>query len=235
MPEVDDSFDHEDAEALLRRALLDEGSAVTVSLRIDELPVSEALTVIFYARRDLGVLQTFLTPGSRRAGSRVALADLLRVPCDLDLADAEDLEDAERLYGEQARTLRDALRGADIVLGLWREALAPVAGEVLTDHSVALGVDLAAPRLLPTALVEPDLQMLVTPVCSARTLAEGQPPIGIACVQQDHARIYQLSDDPARCVEDFLDSAASHAHELAERIAHQEASVERFLELSDAA
>src|SRR5579862_8393310 len=115
--------DHEgrgaDAEELLRRALLDAGSAVSVSLRIDGLPVSEAVTVIFYARRDLGTLQTYLTPGSYGAGATVAPSELMRVPCDLDLADAVNRDEAERLYAEQACTLRDALLGADVVLGIW--------------------------------------------------------------------------------------------------------------------
>jgi hypothetical protein len=235
MPEADNSFDQDDADDLLRRALLDEASAVSVSLRIDGLPVSEAVTVIFYARRDLGTLQTYLTPGACGAGSKVALSDLLRVPCDLDLADAEDREDAQRLYAEQARTLRDALLGADIVLDLWREALARVAGTVQTICSVDQAARLQMPRLLPTALVEPESHIYITPVCHAQTLAAGQPPVGIACVQQDHARIYPLADDPERCVDDFLESAATHARDLADRIAHQEASVERFLELSDAA
>src|ERR1700761_322898 len=117
-----------DAEELLKRALLDAGSAVSVSLRIDGLPVSEAVTIIFYARRDLGTLQTYLTPGSRGAGSRVAPSELLRVPCDLDLADAEDREEAEHLYAEQARLLRDAVLSADIVLDVWREPLVELAG-----------------------------------------------------------------------------------------------------------
>jgi hypothetical protein len=73
---------------------------------------------------------------------------------------------------------------------------------------------------------------VVTPVCSARTLAEGKPPMGIACAQQDVTRVYPLADDPERCVEDFLTLAADHARTLAERLDHQEASVERFLELS---
>ena len=38
---------------------------------------------------------------------------------------------------------------------------------------------------------------------------------------------------PERCVEDFLHVAADHARALAERLDHQEASVERFMELSD--
>ena len=109
------------ADELLRRALLDDTSAVTVSLRVDGLPVSEAVTVIFHARRDLGTLQTYVTCGSRGAGATVAASELLRVPCDLDLADAEDRAAAERLYLEQATALRDALVGADTVLDVWRE------------------------------------------------------------------------------------------------------------------
>jgi hypothetical protein len=234
MLQEDPSFESGDAEELLRRALLDETSAVTVSLRIDGLPVSEAVTIIFYARRDLGTLQTYLTPGSHGAGARVTAGDLLRVPCDLDLADAEDREEAERLYAEQARLLRDAVLSADIVLDVWREPLVEMAGHGVTvDHSVDFPARLPMPRLLPTALVAPDTQLFVTPVCSARTLAEGRPPIGIACTQQDVTRVYQLSDDPERCVEDFLEVSATHARALADRIAHQEASVERFLELSE--
>ncbi len=233
---IPEPTDPSDSEELLRRALLDEASAVTVSLRIDGLPVSEAVTVIFYARRDLGTLQTYLTSGGYGAGSVVAADQLLRVPVDLDLGDAEDRREAERLYAEQARSLRDAVLSADIVLDVWREPLSEIAGQdVMVDHSVDVAVRLPVPRLLPTALLAPNAQIVVTPVCSARTLAEGRPPLGIACAQQDLARIYRLSDDPHRCVEDFLEQSAAHAHELADRIAHQEASVERFLELSDAA
>ena len=47
------------------------------------------------------------------AGSTVTASELLRVPCDLDLAAAEDREEAERLYAEQAMAFRDALVGAD--------------------------------------------------------------------------------------------------------------------------
>jgi hypothetical protein len=222
------------AENLLRRALLDDSSAVAVSLRVDGLPVSDAVTVIFHARRDLGTLQTYVANGSRGAGATVAASELLRVPCDLDLADAEDREEAARLYVEQVQAFRDALVGADVVLDVWREPLGDLVGTgVAIDRSVELSVRLPAPRLLPTALVARDSQLVVTPVCSARTLAEGRPPIGIACAQQDFSRVYPLADDPERCVEDFLEVAAEHARRLAERLDHQEASVERFLELSE--
>ena len=222
------------AEVLLRRALLDDSSAVAVSFRVDGLPVSEAVTVIFHARRDLGTLQTYVMSGSRGAGATVAARELLRVPCDLDLADALDREEAERLYIEQATVLRDALVGADVVLDVWRELLSELIGtSVVVVHSVDLSVRLPAPRLLPTALVARDSQLVVTPVCNARTLAEGRPPLGIACAQQGFSRVYPLADDPERCVEDFLEVAAAHARWLGQRLDHQEASVERFLELSD--
>jgi hypothetical protein len=229
----EDSYTRDDsAEELLRRALLDDSSSVAVSLRVSGLPVSEAVTVIFHGRRDLGTLQTYVTGGSRAAGATVAASELLRVPCDLDLADAEDRAEAAQLYLKQATALRDALLSADVVLDVWREPLGELVGStVAVDHSVELSVRLPAHRLLPTALVAPDSQLVVTPVCGARTLAEGRPPMGIACAQQDVTRVYPLADDPARCVEDFLAVAADHARALAERLDHQEASIERFLEL----
>jgi hypothetical protein len=229
----EETFENDDAaEELLRRALLDESAAVAVSLRVGGLPVSDAVTVIFHGRRDLGTLQTYVTSGSLGAGTTVSASALLRVPCDLDLAEAEDRAEAEQLYLEQATAFRDALVGADVVLDVWRDPLKDVLGaEIEIDHSVDLSVRLPAPRLLPTALVARDSQLVVTPVCSARTLAEGKPPMGIACAQQDITRVYPLADDPARCVEDFLLVAAEHARALAERLDHQEASVERFLEL----
>lgn len=221
------------AEELLRRALLDETSSVAVSLSVRGLPLSEAVTVIFHGRRDLGTLQTYVTSGSRGAGATVSARELLRVPCDLDLAEAEDRAEAERLYVEQATALRDALIGADVVLDVWHDSVKGLVGsEVVVDHSVALSVRLPAPRLLPTALVAPESQLVIAPVCGARTLAKGKPPMGIACAQQGVSRVYPLADDPERCVEDFMSLAAEHARVLADRLEHQEASVERFLELS---
>jgi hypothetical protein len=228
----EDHARHNAAEDLLRRALLDARSSVAVSLKVGGLPLSEAVTVIFHGRRDLGTLQTYVARGRRGAGATVAASELLRVPCDLDLAEAEDREEAERIYLEQATALRDALIGADVVLDVWREPLGDMVGAIQVDHSVELAIRLPAARLLPTALIAPEAQLVVTPVCAARTLAEGKPPIGIACAQQDLARVYPLADDPERCVEDFLVLAAEHARALAERLDHQEASVERFLELS---
>ncbi len=218
---------------LLRRALTDDDEAAAVALKVRGLPVCDSVTVIFHGRRDLATLQTYVTPGVRGAGAAVRADELLRVPCDLDLADADDRDEAELLYAEQARALRDAMVGAATVLSVWAEPLEEMAeGRVAVDRSVTLDVELPAHRLLPVALVAPERRLVVAPVCGARTLAEGRPPLGIGCVQQEVARVYPLPDDPERCLEDFLAAAADHARGLAERLEHQEASVERFLELN---
>jgi hypothetical protein len=222
-----------ESEELLRRALVDEGSGAAVALQVLGLPVAEAVTVIFHGRRDLGTLETFVAAGGRQAGEAVRRDELLRVPCSLDLGDAEDRDEAERLYQEQARVLRDAIEAADTVLRVWEEPLLDLAeGRVLVDRSVVLDVTLPAHRLLPVALVAPDQQLVVTPVCGARTLAEGRPPLGIACAQQGVARVYPLPDDPERCLADFVALSSNRAHELAAQLEQQEASVERFLELN---
>src|SRR3954452_2865094 len=207
------------SDELLARALLDAEASAAVALKVGGLALADALTVIFHGRRDLGTIQTYVTHGGRGAGSAVRADELLRVPCDLDLADAGDREEAELLYVEQARSLRDALVGADTVMSVWAEPLEELAeGDVAVDRSVELDVSLPAFRLMPLALVAPERSVVVAPVCEARTLAEGRPPMGIACVQQDLPRVYPLPDDPQRCLKDFLEAAADHARELASRL-----------------
>ena len=226
-------MDDRDADDLLRRALIEPDASAAVALKVGGLPLSEQLTVVFHGRRDLGTIQTYITHGNRGAGSAVGADELMRVPCDLDLGAAEDRDDAERMYVEQAGALRDALVGADTVLDIWREPLEDLAhAHVEVDRRIALDVRLPAHRLLPCALVAPERRIVVTPVCSARPLAQGKPPMGIACAQQDVTRVYPLPDDPERCLEDFLQLAAEHARHMAEVLNRQEQSVQRFLELS---
>jgi hypothetical protein len=226
-------MDEEHPEELLRRALIDTDASAAVALRVGGLPVCRQLTVVFHGRRDLGTIQTYVTHGGQGAGASVSADALLRVPCDLDLGDAADREEAEQLYAEQAAAMRDALVGADVVLDLWREPLGELAGStVVVDRRLQLEERLPAPRLLPAALRAPERQIVVTAVCSPRTLTEGRPPMGIACAQQDVARVYPLPEDPERCLEDFLEAAAEHAHQMAEQLGRQEQSVRRFLELS---
>jgi hypothetical protein len=226
-------MDEHPADELFRRALIDADASAAVALRVRGLPLCDALTVVFHGRRDLGTIQTYVAHGGRGAGSAVAADELMRVPCDLDLAGADDREEAERLYAEQACAMRDALAAADTVLDIWREPLEELAqAHVDVDRRIGLDVRLPAHRLLPAALVAPDKGIVVTAVCGARPLAEGKPPMGIACAQQDVARVYPLPDDPERCLEDFLDAAADHARRVGEQLGRQEQSVRRFLELS---
>ena len=222
-----------DAEELLQRALLDAEASAAVSLKVDGLPLADSVTVIFHGRRDLGTIQTYVAQGGRGAGAKVSAAELLRVPCDLDLSEAHDRDEAEDLYTEQAAALRDAIVAADTVLSVWVEPLADLAGQVVAQRSIALDVRLPAHRLLPVALSAPERGITIAPVCGARTLAEGRPPLGIACAQQDLTEIYPLPDDPVRCLEDFAERAADHARRLADQLTQQEASVQRFLELSE--
>src|SRR3954471_20891818 len=135
-----DSHDH--ADELLRRALLDSEATAAVALRVAGLPLCEQLTFVFHGRRDLGTIQTYVTHGGRGAGSAVSPDELLRVPCDLDLAAAEDREEAEHLYAEPAAAMRDALVGADTVLDIWREPLEDlVHSHVEIDRRIVLDVE----------------------------------------------------------------------------------------------
>lgn len=222
-----------EADDLLRRALIDPEASVAVALKVEGLTLADALTVVFHGRADLGTIQTYVAHGPRHAGSAIGADELLRVPCDLDLGEAESRDEAEEAYADQARTLRDALLAADTVLAIWREPLSELTeGEVGVDRSIDLHVRLPAHRLMPVALVAPDRAITIAPVCGARTLAEGLPPLGIACAQQDVTHVYALPDDPERCLEDFAARAAEHARRMAERLDHHENSVRRFMQLN---
>jgi hypothetical protein len=230
----DEQRDGQDpADDLLRRALVDPSASVAMALKVEGLDLAEALTVVFHGRADLGTIQTYVANGGHGEGETLGAQDLLRVPCDLDLAHTHDRDEAEEAYAAQARALRDALVAADTVLSVWREPLEDAADEeVRLVRSVDLGVPLPAHRLMPLALLAPDRHLLVVPVCGARPLSEGRPPLGIALAQQDVAHVYPLPDDPEACLEDFGARAARHARRTAERLEQQEASVRRFMELS---
>src|SRR3954453_16272105 len=170
-------MDGEHSDDLLRRALIDAEASASVALRVAPLSLSEQLTVVFHGRRDLGTLQTYVAHGGRGAGDAIKKDELLRVPCDLDLAAAGDRAEAEHLFAEQAAALRDALVGADTVLDIWGEPLEDLAHDkVRVDRRVQLDVRLPAHRLMPTALLAPEKQILVTAGCGARPLAGGRPP-----------------------------------------------------------
>src|SRR4051795_7545053 len=174
-------MDGEHADDLLRRALIDAEASASVALRVSPLTLSEQLTVVFHGRKDLGTIQTYVANGGRGAGDAVGKDELMRVPCDLDLAAAGDRKEAEHLFAEQAAALRDALVGADRVLDIWREPLEDLAHDrIRVDRRIDLNLRLPAHRLLPTALVAPDKQIVVTAVCGARPRRPGPPQGGRA-------------------------------------------------------
>ena len=213
---TDDAREHDEGtgEELLRRALLDAERLAAVALRVDG-PVARRRADRHLPRRagtSARSRPTSPTAATARA-PRSRAADLLRVPCDLDLADAErrdEAEDALRRAG--ARAARRAGRRRHRAGGLARAAGG--AAGAATSGSTARSSCRSAPahRLMPVALVAPERHLIVAPVCGARTLAEGRPPLGIACAQQDVAHVYPLPDDPERCLEDFAERAAAHAH-----------------------
>ena len=114
----DERHDEGTADELLRRALLDATDAAAVSLAVGDLPLSDVVTVVFHGRRDLGTIQTYVARGRFGAGATLSARDLMRVPCDLDLGDAEDREQAEELYLQQARALRPDLDDMGRVFGM---------------------------------------------------------------------------------------------------------------------
>jgi hypothetical protein len=221
------------ADELLRRALLDPDAAAAVALKVHGLALADELTVVFHGRKDLGTIQTYVANGGHGSGEKLGARDLLRVPVDLDLGDAYSRVEAQEAYAAQARTLRDALQAADTVLAIWAEPLRDVVeSDVTLVRSVDLDVPLPAHRLMPIALVAPERHITIVPVCGARTLAEGLPPMGIACAQQDVAHVYPLPDDPEAALEDFVARAADHARQMAGRLEAQERSIQRFMEIN---
>src|SRR5919108_5685073 len=68
MDEQHDRRQGEDADELLRRALLEPESSVAVALGVGGLALADRLTVVFHGRRDLGTVQTYVANGDRPAG-----------------------------------------------------------------------------------------------------------------------------------------------------------------------
>ena len=107
----------DEADDLLQRALIDAEASAAVALRVGGLAMSEARHrhLPRPARSRARSRRTSRT--AARAPARPSRAsELLRVPCDLDLADAADRDEAEELYAAQAKAIRDAIVAADTVL-----------------------------------------------------------------------------------------------------------------------
>ena len=228
-------MDGEHADDLLKRALIDAEAAASVALRVTPLSLSEQLTVVFHGRKDLGTIQTYVAHGGRGAGEAVGKDELMRVP----LRPRPRRRRGSR--GGRAPVRRTGRRAArrpgrrrHRPRHLARAARGP--RRTTTSASTAgikLDLRLPAHRLLPTALVSPEKQIVVTAVCSARPLAEGRPPMGIAVAQQDVVRVYPLPGRPRALPRGLpRSSPPSTPASSPSSSGRQEASVQRFLELS---
>ena len=111
MDEQHDRYAEDEADDLLRRALIDAEASVAVALRVEGLAMAEAVTVIFHGRRDLGTIQTYVANGGAGAGAAVAAAELLRVPCDLDLGRRREIATRPRSSTRAGRA-RSATRSS---------------------------------------------------------------------------------------------------------------------------
>ena len=222
------------ADDLLRRALIDAEASAAVALRVQGLPLCDTLTVVFHGRRDLGTIQTYVAHGGRGAGASVSAGELLRVPCDLDLGAAEDRDEAEALYAEQAAALRDALVGADTVLDIWREPLEELAG------SRVRGRPQRAARRPPagaTGCCPPRWSRPSGGWSSPPSAAPGRSPRAArrwgSCAPSRTSRAStRCPTTPSAASRTSWRSPPSTRASMAERLDRQEASVERFLELS---
>ena len=224
----------EHADDILKRALIDAEAAASVALRVTPLSLSEALTVVFHGRKDLGTIQTYVAHGGRGAGDAVGKDELMRVPLDLDLAAAEDRAEAEHLFAEQAGALRDALIGADTVLDIWREPFEDLVARPRARRPPAQAR--RAPARPPAAADRARLareadrrdRRLQRPAARRGPPADGdrRRPAG------RRARLSAARTTRSAASRTSSQLAAEHARELAEQLGRQEASVQRFLELS---
>ena len=65
MDEQREPYREDDADDLLRRALIDPDASVAVALKVHGLALADSLTVVFHGRVDLGTIQTYVAHGPR--------------------------------------------------------------------------------------------------------------------------------------------------------------------------
>ena len=211
----------EHADELLRRALIEPEASAAVALRVAGLPLCDTLTVVFHGRRDLGTIQTYVAHGGRGAGSAVGgRRAAARARATSTSAPPRTARRPRRCT--PSRPARCATRwsaptpcstsGASRSRSWSTTASTSTAGSRSTSACPPTGC--CRPRSS-----RPRSRSSSTAVCGARPLAEGRPPMGIVCAQQDVARVYPLPDDPERCLEDFLELAAEHARRVGEQLA----------------
>ena len=179
---------------------LEPEASAAVALRVSDLPLSDAVTVVFHGRRDLGTIQTYVARGRHGTGAalsrRRAAARAVRPRPRRRRATATRPSACTPSRRSRCAT---RWRRADTVLDdLARAAARTSPTRTWTStRASTLDVELPAHRAAADgAGRRRTARCVVAPVCEARTLAEGRPPLGIACLQQDVARVYPLPDDP---------------------------------------
>ena len=158
MDEQHDRYAEDDADDLLRRALIDPEASVAVALRVDGLALADALTVVFHGRADLGTIQTYVAHGPRGAGD----ARSPRTSCCASRATSTSPTPRAATRPRRctpSRRARCATRSSPPTpcsrSGASRSRTWPRARSRST-RSLDLDVRLPAHRLMPIALVAPD-------------------------------------------------------------------------------
>ena len=235
-PLQDAHMDGEHADDLLKRALIDAEAAASVALRVAPLTLSrDADRGLPRPPRPRARSRPTSPTAAAAPATAVGKDELMRVP--LRPRPGRAPRTARRPSTcSPSRPARCATRWSAptpcSTSGASRSRTS-AHDHIRVDRRIRLDLRLPAHRLLPTALVSPEKQIVVTAVCSARPLAEGRPPMGIA------VRASRTSCASIRCP--TTRSAASRTSSSSRpstptrwpsRLGRQEASVQRFLELS---
>ena len=185
-------------------------------------------------RATSGTIQTYVAHGGRGAGEAVAAAELLRVPCDLDLGDAAARDEAEAAYADQARdAARRARRRRHRPGRVARAARGPRRGRGRRRPLV----DARRPAARPPAHAARARRPRAAHHRRARVRgadARRGPPADGHRLRPAGRRPRLPAARRPRALPGGLRRARGRARArgLAERLDHQEASVRRFLELN---
>lgn len=221
-----------DADELLRSAFIDHDRAVTCGFTIDELDLLGAATLVHQARVDLGQMRTFVMHG--RPGERVGASELVPLPFDLDLARAEDLDEAREHWRVQRGRAAGAITVGARHLAVWGAALLESGWSASRSllHIRQAKLPLPLSPLLPLLSWSADVNLQMAACVRATSLLDDKATPLIACAQGDFTKVYEGASDPGASLADFFDAAAEHARADVALLERRERSVARFLDIA---